>query len=74
MARISDLVRTPETEINVFPVPDGGYRYRDAEGRLSRDRYANAQSARHDARRPQYADKDGRVEPLDRAVKHGRFA
>ena len=76
MATIADMVSTDSASVTVFPVPGPNgvsYRYRDSAGRLSRDNYANAESARYDARRLQVVDKNGRVEPLERAARFGRF-
>lgn len=50
-------------EIKVGPVSDGTYAYR-AGGRLSQRRYANAQSAWHDARRAQRVTDWGTLVPV----------
>jgi hypothetical protein len=52
----------PAFGYKVGPDGQGTYRYM-VEGLLSADRYHNAESARHDARRPQIVTVDGFLVP-----------
>jgi hypothetical protein len=53
--------------LDVGPMPDNtyAYGYADADGWVvSEARYANAESAKHDARRPQVMNLKANLEPL----------
>jgi hypothetical protein len=56
-----------EIALDVGPMPDNtyAYGYADAAGWVvSEARYANAESAKHDARRPQIMNLKANLEPL----------
>jgi len=59
--------KTVSLALEVGPMPDNtyAYGYTDSEGWvLSEARYANAESAKHDARRPQQMNLRAHLEPL----------
>jgi hypothetical protein len=51
-----------DSKLRVGPLPSGSYAYRIGN-RISESKYANAESARADGRRPQRVNANGRLEP-----------
>jgi hypothetical protein len=68
------MFKPTETEIEVGPVPSatGNRYYYRIRGHLSLQYYANDATARSNARRVQYVNDAGRIEPLESAEKFGR--
>jgi len=56
------------TQIRIKDDPIGPCCYYEIDGHLSAAHYADAQSALADARRRQYADPNGRIEPAGRVL------
>jgi hypothetical protein len=54
--------------LDVGPMPDNSYAYgfsNEFGWVVSEHRYHNAESAKHDARRPQRINEDGNLEPVE---------